>query len=297
MKKLLYLTNKGLKLYKKNLRLSISSIVTLLTIFFIYQFLFTLGFSVNKFFAKLSQIQNIRVYLNTDDINEIQEFIDNVKRLTMVESVKYYSKEDAYNYLKENTYNLKYLEKVSKHFFPSFVEVKVYEKFSDIKFISQIEEEMNKNEIVEVASYGEKWILKFASIRYSLQFFMLIVTILLSISVTFIGMNVINLNLYKFKDEIKIYNLVGATKSFIIFPFIIATVIEFFVSFSTSTFINIMVFYLINSAILSAIDIDFIRLPNIYIFLIMGLYFLLIAIGSTYFSSSKFLKKASIIND
>lgn len=297
MKKLLYLINKGLTLYKKNFKLSISSIITLFTIFFIYQFLFTIGFSINEFFTKLSKIQNIRVYLKTDDTKKIEQFIDDVNKLNMVKNVKYYSQEDAYNYLKENTYNLKYLEKVSKHFFPSFVEITVFEKFSDMKFISQIEEEINKNEIVEVASFGEKWILKFASTKYSLQFFMLIVTILLSISIAFIVINVINLNLYKFKDEIKIYSLVGATRFFIIFPFIIATIIEFFVSFLASTLINSGVFYLINSTILSAIDIDFIRLPNIYLISIMGFYFLLITISSAYFSSSRFLNNASIADD
>jgi len=249
------------------------------------------------FFNNLSSVQNIRVYLKTDDNGSIIEFIKNIKQLNSVESVTIYSKEDAYNYLKNNTYNLKYIENISIDYFPSFIEIKLKDKFKDLIFINQIKSEISKFDIIDVASFGEQWVLKFASLKYSLQIFILFVTILLSISVAFISMNVISLNLYKFKDEIKIYSLVGATKAFIIIPFIFATVVEFLVSFSISLGLNTAVFYSLNSTIMPAVSINFIRIPNIYIYSLMAIYFFSISVFSSYFTSVKFLRKAIKIDE
>jgi len=297
MKKFLYLINKGIVFYKSNFKTSLISLLTLTTIFFIYQFLFTIGYSTNIFFNNLSSVQNIRVYLKTDDNASIIEFIKNIKLLNSVESVTFYSKEDAYNYLKNNTYNLKYIENISKDYFPSFIEIKLKDKFKDIIFINQIKSEISKFDIIDVASFGEQWVLKFASLKYSLQIFILFVTILLSISVAFISMNVISLNLYKFKDEIKIYSLVGATKAFIIIPFVFATVVEFLVSFSISLGLNAAVFYSLNNTIMPAVSINFIRIPNIYIYSLMAIYFFSISVFSSYFTSVKFLRKAIKIDE
>jgi len=297
MKKFLYLINKGIVFYKSNFKTSLISLLTLTTIFFIYQFLFTIGYSTNMFFNNLSSVQNIRVYLKTDDNASIIEFIKNIKQLNSVESVTFYSKEDAYNYLKNNTYNLKYIENISKDYFPSFIEIKLKDKFKDIIFINQIKSEISKFDIIDVASFGEQWVLKFASLKYSLQIFILFVTILLSISVAFISMNVISLNLYKFKDEIKIYSLVGATKAFIIIPFVFATVVEFLVSFSISLGLNAAVFYSLNNTIMPAVSINFIRIPNIYIYSLMAIYFFSISVFSSYFTSVKFLRKAIKIDE
>ncbi|MBZ4672067.1 permease-like cell division protein FtsX [Deferribacterales bacterium Es71-Z0220] len=297
MKKFLYLINKGFVFYKSNFKTSLISLLTLTTIFFIYQFLFTIGYSTNMFFNNLSSVQNVRVYLKTDDNESINEFIKNIKILNSVESVTYYSKDDSYNYLKNNTYDLKYIENISKDYFPSFIEIQLKDKFKDIIFINQIKNEIGKFDIVDVASFGEQWVLKFASLKYSLQIFILFVTILLSISVAFISMNVISLNLYKFREEIKIYSLVGATKAFIIIPFIFATVVEFFVSFIVSLGLNTAVFYSLNTTIMPAVSLNFIRIPNIYIYSLMAIYFFSISIFSSYFTSVKFLRKASKIDE
>lgn len=249
------------------------------------------------FFNDLSSLQNVRLYLKTEDNESINGFIKNIKQLNSVESVVFYSKEDAYNYLKNNTYNLKYIENISKDYFPSFIEIKLKDKFKDIIFINQLESEISKFDIIDVASFGEQWVLKFASLKYSLQIFILIVTILLSISIAFVSMNVIRLNLYKFKDEIKIYSLVGATKTFIIIPFILSTVVEFLVSFSISLGLNIAVFYSLNSTIMPSIITNFIKIPNIYIYSVMSIYFFFISVFSSYYASVKFIGKASKIDE
>lgn len=297
MSKFSYLFNRSIKFYKLNFKTSIVSFLTLTTIFFIYQFIFTIGYSTNSFFKNLSSVQNVRVYLKTDDTEKINEFIKNIKNLNSVEDIIYYTPEDSYKYLKNNTQNLKYLENISKDFFPSFIEIKLKDNFKNLIFINQIKTEINKFEIVDKASFGEQWVLKFASIKYSLQIFIFIVTILLSISIAFITINVINLNLYKFKEEIKIYSLVGATRTFIIVPFLLASVIEFILSFAISVLINFSIFFGINDYILSSLNINFIKLPNIYIYSAMAVYFFLINVIAAFYISLKFLKKASRIND
>ena len=297
MTKLIYLFKKGLKLYKNNFKYTLSSSITLLTFFFIYQLIFVIGYSTNSFFSSLSSVQNIRVYLKSDEKEQVEDLIEKIKSLNTVESVKYYDSRSAYNYLKSNAYNIQYLERIPADFYPSFIEVTILEKFRDLKYIKALEEDIKKFELVDVASYGEKWVMNFAAIRYSMQLFVFVVTLLFSFSAAFVIINTINLNMFKFRSEIQVYNLVGATRSFIVVPFIFSALIEFIISYFLGIGGSFFFLTTLKKNLFSVMGIYFITFPNLVIYGVMTAYFLVITISAGYFSASKFLKNSGSIND
>lgn len=297
MNKFIYLLKKGLRLYKNNFKHMLSSSVTLLTVFFIYQLIFIIGYSVNYFFSSLSSVQNIRVYLKSDEKERVNELIEKIKELNTVESVRYYDSQSAYDYLKSNSYNVQYLEKIPAGFYPSFIEVTILEKFRDLKYITALEEDIKKFDLVDMASYGEKWIMNFASIRYSMQVFIFVITLFFSASASFVIINTINLNMFKFKSEIQVYNLVGATRLFIVMPFIFSSLIEFIVSYFLAMAVSLVFLLTLENNLSSVMGVDFIMFPSLFVYAVMTLYFLVLTISAGYFSASRFVKSSGSIND
>lgn len=297
MNKFSYLFKKGLRLYKNNFKNLLSSAITLLTVFFIYQLIFTIGYSVNEFFSSLTSVQSIRVYLKSDEKESVDDLIEKIKGLNTVQSVTYYDSKSAYDYLKTNSYNVNYLEKIPSDFYPSFIEVTILEKFRDLKYISSLEDEIKKFEMVDVASYGEKWVMNFVAVRYSIQVFIFLITLLFSASTAFVIINTISLTMFKFKSEIQVYNLVGATKSFIIMPFLFSSIFEFILSYSVSAAASIGFLMIVKKNISSIMGVDLIVIPNFFIYFMITMYFFLLTICAGYFSSSRFVKKAGSIND
>lgn len=292
LQKLLILINRGFLLFKSNMAINITSIVTIITALYIFFVFFVLSYSVDNFFGKLVNVQNIRGYI-TDSApqDKINALIKRLSSLKSVAEVKFYKSKDSYEYLRKSYMSEKYLELLPEEFFPSFVEVTLKSNYQEIKFIKEIEGELMKSDIISTTSFGEKWLLNFLSIKVGLKIFVMILTALLSISIGSVIYNTINLKLFKFKEEIKIYSLVGATRSFIITPFVVASVIEMTVSFLIAFILQYVTFYLIRHFFLDKLGVVFLQSPSTYV--IFSIFFIMtfISIIASILSVFSFLDK------
>jgi cell division transport system permease protein len=297
LSKFFILVKRGLELFIKNLSLHFVSITTVATILFIFNIFFIIGYSVDFFIKNMVDIQTVRVYLNTDNKKEIDKLIDQIKEMRSIDEVKYYSSKETYEYLKDSNFNTKYLKMIPKDFFPAFIEVKINPKYRKLKFVKEIETNLSDFKIVDMASFGESWIMNFLSFRYGIHFFLVVLTILLIISMSSIIYNTIKISLFRYKEQIRIYNLVGATRSFIILPFIFTIIIEMTISFIISMLVTIFIFKTMNSFLLESININFLLIPKFYLYIIFYFIVIVISVLASFLSISSFLNKMGAIND
>lgn len=295
--KFLFLIGRGKDLFIRNLSLHLVSMITIATVLFVFNLFLIIGYSADSFISSLSNIQTVRVYLNTSEKEAIENLKSQILEINAIDEVKYYSSQETYNYLKDSQMNQKYLKIIPQEFFPDFMEVTVNEKYRDIKYIKDIETQLSEFKAVDVASFGESWILNFISFRYGIHFFLTILAILLSLAMCSIIYNTIKISLFRYRDEIQIYNLVGATRSFIIVPFLLTVMLEITISFGIAMFSGIVIFNLMNKMILESINIEFLIIPHYLIYIICYAVIATISLSAGLFSVNSFLHRMGTINE
>ncbi len=295
--KLFFLINRSFLLFKRNLSLHLVSIITIATVLFIFNIFLIIGFSTNNLVTSIANIQTIRVYIDVADNKTINDLKEKILTLNTVEKVEYFSPEDTYKRLKNSQINSKYLKLIPKDLFPDFIEVTIKKEFRDLKYVKDIEAQLNGFENVTSASYGETWILNFISFRFGIQMFLTLLAILLGLAMCSIIYNTIKISLFQYKEEIQIYDLVGATRSFIIVPFIFTAFLEILIGFVFSTFLGIFILKSVNSFVLQSLDISFFVIPGFGVYFIYFLILVAVSILSGYFSINSFLNKMGTINE
>jgi len=295
MRKLIFLINKGFVLFRRNIAINLITITTIATIFFVYNILFILGFSSNKFLENLAKLQTIRAFINEEYDVSIDNIINDISQLEAVKDVKYYSNEDAFKYMKEQLGNSREIDRIPKDLFPSFIEITLKDEYTDIDYVKEFQNNLNKYEMFTTTSYGEKWVINFLTIKFGIQLFMFIISLLISISVASIIYNTIKINLSKHKMEVMVYSLVGATKSFIVIPYVVCTLFEVFISFIVAYLTAFTIFYLLNSKILDTLSINILKFPSITLIGVILIVILFIAAFSSLYSLGVFLNNAKRI--
>jgi cell division transport system permease protein len=298
MKKLIFLIKKGFVLFRRNIAINLITITTIATIFFVYNILFILGFSSNKFLENLAKLQTIRAFINEEQQDvPINNIVNGISKLEAVKDVKYYSSKDAFEYMKEQLGNSREIERIPKDLFPSFIEITLKNEYTDIDYVKEFQKNLDKYEIFTTTSYGEKWVINFLTIKFGIQLFMFIISLLITISVASIIYNTIKINLSKHKMEVMVYSLVGATKSFIVIPYVVCTLFEVFISFIVAYFTAFIIFYLLNSKILDTLSINILNFPPFTLVGIILTVILFIAAFSSLYSLGVFLDNAKEYNE
>lgn len=297
MTKFLFLIKRGFNFFSTNLSLNLASIFTTTTILFVFHIFFTMSVSLDSFFSELTNIQSIRLYLKTEDTKKIDEFMKKIQNLETIKEVEYYSPGETLKYLRNNTNNINYLNNIPAEFFPHFIEAKIKGEYRNLDNIRELEQTLNDYEIVDVASYGEKWIVNFTTLNYSMKFFIFMLTALLATALSTILYNTIKINLYRYIDEIKIYSLVGASRTFIIVPILISVIMEFTISYLVATGLSFGAFFLFNEKLLHNIGIYFIQLPDVIMLLIIFAALLCVSVLAGLISVKTFLKNMGAINE
>lgn len=297
MIKIIFLLQKGLKFFRRNFKNNITSIISIMTILLLLNIIGTLIYSTNHFFNEISKIESIRIYLKNSDNDTVENIIKTLKKLEGISDIKYYSSKEAYESLKNNKEITEYIRLIPQDLFPEYIDAKIKDNFRDLNYIYKLKENIEQLRGVLKTSVGESWIISFAKIKFAINFFFIILVIFISLSVAAIVYNMIKLNMYKFKREIKILSLVGATKSFIIVPIILSSIFESIISFIFSGIIAfIIINYIINKSLLS-LGIVFILLPPLsYLIVYFTIFIILISLFS-YISASSFLKRSGSIYD
>ncbi|MGE4497151.1 MAG: cell division protein FtsX [Deferribacterales bacterium] len=287
----------GLRLFRETLSLNLASVVTVITVLFIYSMFVIIGSSSDSFLREITKTDSMRVYVKSSSKSSVDDLIRQIQEIEGVRSISYYSQEDAYSYLKDSAVNINYLDKIPAELFPAFIEIAIKDDFQDVSRLREMERRVMTLANVDVASYGEKWIQNFSDIRSAVRIFLVVLTVLLTASVGIIIFNTIRLSLFRYREDIKIYNLVGATRTFIEIPYIICSFVEITIAyFISSAFVYLFMLFM-NVRLLAPVGLNFIVLPDVFYFLKTYIYLVVISAIASMISVASFLNKVKSINE
>ncbi len=227
---LTYHIGEGFRNIFKNKKSTVASLCIMIATMLMFGIFYIIGENVNHMMTKIEEDQGLMVFIVKDaDETEVQEVRDIISTIDGVSSATIYTKQDALDELKEKWQDKQDLlegYEGDSNIFPDSVVVKL----TDLEKSAEVQEQINKITIngesyVDEIRSSDKVINALISIANGIRIVTGVLLILLiSISI-FIISNTIKLTVHARRKEISIMKYVGATNSFIRWPFIVEGII------------------------------------------------------------------------
>ncbi len=233
--------------FKRNSLMCIAAVISITTVFIIIGIFLLISLNFNLFLKNLESQLEIIVYLkdniSTVDLNNLKNSLTSVEG---VKEVKYVSKEEALQRLLGDLGDQKDIFSVlEENPLPASFEIKV----SNPKMIEQIAGHVEKYKNIEEVEYGRgiaERLMNFTNIFRVAGISILMMLIFASILII---SNIIKITVYARREEIEIMSLVGATRWFIKWPFIL----EGFLQGIISAILSILILYKIYFVVIEKI--------------------------------------------
>lgn len=291
----LYLFMRGISKFIHLIRSNFLSFTTIITILFIYHIFFVMGMGSASFLSHVASSHTIRAYLNIENAVLADNVINEIKSLAAIESMKYYSQKESKEFAIKNAPRAAGLSSFSEEFFPPFIEIIPVDK--SIKALEALAEKVSKLSGVDEASFGKEYVAKFLSISRGAWAFIIATSVLFALALIFIIYSSVRICLYRFRQEIQLYNLVGATKPFIMLPYIFAGLLLTLFAFILSVILFYLAFIPFNTMLLIPSGINIFSPPSaLYFFILLGAVLLITLLASSR-SVARFLRQVSSINE
>ena len=216
-----YLFKEGFRSVFKNKKATLASLGTMCATMFIFGIFFALGENINFFVKGIQEDQAIRVNIERtatdEDVAKLKEEILKIPGVN-TENIELKTEEDGMNTMKEQFGDNAYLLDA----FPSQLLPKAYiVRLTDLELNLQVQDEISKLENVKSISNANQTVSTLVSVAKGIRIVTLVLLVLLVIISIFIISNTIKLTVHARRKEISIMKYVGATNSFIRFPFVI----------------------------------------------------------------------------
>ena len=274
-----YLIKEGFRNVFKNKKSTISSLTIMCATMLVFGIFFLIGENVNYIINTVEQAQGLEVFMENDATEDeidtverqIRENIPEINTLTRI------TKEEALNRLKERFKDQAYMLDMYEE--NNILPASFIITLTDLSKTEEVREEIltfDNVKRIESSDQTISTLLKIANgIRIGTGVFLLF---LIVISV-FIISNTIKLSVHSRRKEISIMKYVGATNSFIRWPFIIEGIIIGVVAALLSIIIigllyNLVAGQIMESSVVALINISllsFSEMFNLIIFVYMGL--------------------------
>ena len=245
---LTYLIGEGFSNIFKNKKQAVTSFGTMCVIMIFFGVCFILVGNFNHFIEQVESEQGIQAFIESDATDkEVTEIGNQIKDLQGVNTVEFVSKEEALQQMKDRLGDKSYLLDgyEENNVFPASYVVKLTDLTQTSNVKSQIE---GMNNIKKVTSSDET-IAALVKVANGIKIGSYIIIAALVFISIFIISNIIKLTVYARRKEISIMKYVGATNSFIRWPFIVEGVIIGLVSGAISLVIIASIYLLVEQNI------------------------------------------------
>ncbi len=245
---LTYLIGEGFSNIFKNKKQAATSFGTMCVIMIFFGVCFILVGNFNHFIEQVESEQGIQAFIENDATDqEVTEIGNQIKDLQGVNTVEFVSKEEALQQMKDRLGEKSYLLDgyEENNVFPASYVVKLTDLTQTSNVKSQIE---GMNNIKKVTSSDET-IAALVKVANGIKIGSYIIIAALVFISIFIISNIIKLTVYARRKEISIMKYVGATNSFIRWPFIVEGVIIGLVSGAISLVIIASIYLLVEQNI------------------------------------------------
>ena len=220
MTKLRYLTKEGFRSLRVNKLMTAASITVLFSCLLLIGIAFMLLVNIETFIGNIERENVVMVYANTDisayDYLRMRAELESIDYVGSVESVeKGPAYEEVLAGLNENVRN--YLESLDENPLPDGYKITV----SDMDHFNEVVDNIKKLDNILRVHENSSLARQLAAVRNAVQYISLGIIVLLLVVSLFIISNTIRITMFSRRLEISIMKSVGATNSFIRWPFMV----------------------------------------------------------------------------
>lgn len=215
-----YLMGEGIKNLFKNKKSTMSSLMTMCATMLIFGLFFVIGENINAFVANVAEAQEIRVIIKNEATEEqIEEIGKELYEIEGVRNVEFISKEAAFEYMKEQMGEE--LLEGREEIFPVSYDVTL----TDLEMNEEVQESIMQLENIKEIKSANQVISQIINLANGVRIVTAGILILLIVISVGIISNTIKLTVYARRKEISIMKYVGATNSFIRWPFLVEGIV------------------------------------------------------------------------
>ena len=286
-----YLIGEGLRNTFKNKKSTISAMLVMCISMLIFGIFFILGENINHIMNTVEDAQAIQVFIKADatdeEINTLGEQINEIEGISKVE---FLSKEEGFEQYKEQYGEKAYLLDPYKDVIADSYIV----SFTDLKLAKDVEAKINKLENIKSITSANETMQKLISITNGIRIVTAVILGGLIIGAIFIISNTIKLTVYARRKEISIMKYVGATNSFIRWPFIVEGIVIGILAACVSILIvggsyKVIATKLLESSIIQNLGITLVSFSDMFSMIIIV--YLVLGIGIGVVGSAMSMKK------
>lgn len=221
---LTYLIGEGISNIFKNKKQAATSFGTMCVIMIFFGICFMLVGNFNNFIKQVESVQGIQVYITkgaTDD--EVKTLGEQIKALNGVNTVEFISKEEGLQHMKDKFGEKSYLLDIydESNVIPDSYVITL----TDLSLSSNVQAEINELQNVKKITSSDETAETLVRIAKGVKIGSYMIIIALVCVSVFIISNTIKLTVYARRKEISIMKYVGATNSFIRWPFMVEGII------------------------------------------------------------------------
>lgn len=221
---LTYLIGEGFSNVFKNKKQAATSFGMMCVTMILFGVCFIVAQNINHFVKQVEAGQGIQVYIQNDATeDEIEKLEEQIKSIEGVNTIEFVSKEEALSQMKgklgDRGYLLDGYEEVN--IFPASYIITL----TDLKLSSNVQIQINNLENVKKITSSDETINTLVKIAGGIRIATYVVLIALIVFCVFIISNTIKLTVHARRKEISIMKYVGATNSFIRWPFAVEGII------------------------------------------------------------------------
>lgn len=218
-----YLIGEGFSNVFKNKKSTGASLMIMCATMIIFGIFLILGENINHFVEQVKSEQGFQVFLEKDATDEeVQKVGEEIRAIDGVSTIEFKDKTDALNTMKEKFGDKSSLiEPYGADYFPTSYIVTL----TDLNLSKDVQNKILQIENVNEITSSDKTVSTLLSLAKGIKIVTGVILVLLIVISIFIIANTIKLTVHARRKEISIMKYVGATNSFIRWPFLVEGII------------------------------------------------------------------------
>ena len=225
---LTYHIGEGIRNLFKNKKSTISSLVIMMATMLMFGIFFIIGQNVNYIMKTIEEDQGMQVFIIKDaNMEEVEEIKGMISNIDGVATTEIFTKQDAFDQMKARFKDhADVIDGYGVDIFPDSIIVKLNDLEKSAEVQEQIKQiKINDKDYIDEIRSSDKTINALINIANGVKIITGVLLILLVAISVFIISNTIKLTVHARRKEISIMKYVGATNSFIRWPFIVEGII------------------------------------------------------------------------
>lgn len=270
-----YLLGEGIRNVFKNKKSTSASIIIMSLTMLIFGVFFVITQNINSIMKQIESEQGIEVFLFDISEDQTKALEDYIRNIDGVNTVEYKSKEDALNQLKSQFKDREDLLSGydENNIFPASYVVTLTDLTKNNEVKQKIEEydkdKADTEKVIKKITSSDETITTLINLANGIRIITGVILVILIIISIFIISNTIKLTVHARRKEISIMKYVGATNSFIRWPFIVEGIIIGIISGAISIIIlginyNLIAGKILESQVVSAMSINLLTFADMF---------------------------------